>query len=184
MSYGVFMVDPPWPKKKGGKRAVRPAQGRELDYATMNVDDIFNLLDFEVLAEAQEQHVVYLWTVDEFLHVAENEMTRRGYRMHARLVWDKQNGVAPAFSLRYCHEYLLWFYKPKFLPVAEASRGKLGSVLTEKSRQHSRKPNKAYEIVEAWYPSERKMDVFSREKRAGWAQFGDQKEHFNPRGAQ
>ncbi len=174
----VFMVDPPWPKKKGGLRRARPRQGRSLDYETLSVPDIFSMLDFDVFRLANETHTVFLWSVDEFLHAGEARMLERGYRMHARMVWDKENGVAPAFSVRYAHEYLTWFYRPKFTPVSIESRGKLTTVLREPARQHSRKPEVAYEAVERWFPESVKMDVFSRQPRIGWLQFGNQTDHF------
>jgi N6-adenosine-specific RNA methylase IME4 len=177
-AFDVFMIDPPWPKKKGGLRALRPHQGRELDYPTMPVPAIFNLLDESVFPLASPQHTVFLWCVDEFLFPAEAEMERRGYRRHARLIWNKENGVAPAFSVRFSHEYLIWFYRPKFTPVAIHERGKHMTVFSEKSRQHSRKPDAAYRMVDAIFPAARKLDVFSRESREGWETWGDQTDYF------
>jgi N6-adenosine-specific RNA methylase IME4 len=175
MTYDVLMIDPPWPKKKGGLRKVTPNQTRELDYATMPIADIFVLMDAEILPMASSQHCVFLWAVDQFLAAAENRMKERGYRRHARMIWDKGNGVAPCFTVRYTHEYLLWYYKPKLTPVARGIRGKLGTVFQEGNRQHSRKPDRAYEIVSLLYPDATKLDVFSREYREGWDCWGNQR---------
>jgi N6-adenosine-specific RNA methylase IME4 len=175
----IFVIDPPWPKKKGGLRKVAPNQDRNMDYSTMPVQDIFHLLDTRIFVRAKQVHTVFLWGVDQFLHKGEEEMINRGYRMHARLVWDKCNGVAPGFSVRYSHEYLTWFYKPTFQPVSTESRGKLCTVFREPGREHSRKPDCVYKAIQYWYPYTTKMDVFSREKRDGWKQFGDQIDHFS-----
>ena len=177
--WDVAMIDPPWPKRKGGKRAVRPNQGRALDYPTMSVEEIFALLDTEVFCHGADTHTVFLWGVDEYLHAGEAQMEQRGYRRHARLIWDKCNGVAPAFSVRYAHEYLAWYYKPNFMPVSVESRGKLTTVIREAAREHSRKPESAYAAIAAWYPSARKADIFSREPREGWMQYGNQTQHFS-----
>ena len=174
----VFMVDPPWPKKKGGKRLVRPLQGCNLGYQTMNVPEIFELLDTEIFT-VKENHAVFLWGVDEFLYEGEQAMFARGYKRHCRFIWDKLNGVAPAFTVRYSHEYLTWFYKPKLEPIAKEQRGKWRTVFTEASRQHSRKPEIAYQLIEALYPNAVKHDIFSREIRHSWVQFGDQLNHFH-----
>lgn len=173
-----FMIDPPWSQKKGGLRKARPNQDRSLEYTTLTVDDIFALLDTQVFTLAAPTHNVFLWGIDKFLHEGEQRMIERGYKRHARLVWDKENGVAPAFTIRYTHEYLSWFYKPTLQKVAPDQRGKLSTVLRERSRSHSRKPNAAYTLVETLYPDQPRMDVFSREARAGWSQFGDQPTHF------
>ena len=38
-------------------------------------------------------------------------MKELGYELHARIIWDKMNGIAPAFTVRFSCKYLLWFYK-------------------------------------------------------------------------
>ena len=177
--YDLFLVDPPWPKKKGGLRAARPNQGRELDYTTMTVPEIFILLDKDLFQCAAAQHSVFLWAVDEFLFDAEWEMRQRGYKRHARLIWDKENGVAPAFSIRYSHEYLLWFYKPKFSQVSAETQGKFTTVLRERARQHSRKPEIAFTMLEQMFPNAIKMDAFSRQTRPGWDSYGNQVTYFD-----
>ncbi|MGM0408894.1 MAG: MT-A70 family methyltransferase, partial [Bacteroidota bacterium] len=169
----------PWNKRKGGVRKVRSFQGRNLDYQTMETDTIFKLLDDQIFTLANEQHLVFMWTIDQFLLDCEYQMEKRGYKRHARLIWNKLNGVAPAFSIRYAHEYLIWYYKPKFLKIANDFRGKYLTVFEEKAREHSRKPDIAYDIINNFYPNYRKIDVFSREKRIGYDQFGDQIDLFN-----
>ena len=51
------------------------------------------------------------------------------------------------------------------------------SVLHAPMRQHSRKPDEFYEMVESLCVG-RKLDYFSREPRDGWAQFGNEPEKF------
>jgi len=177
--YSVLVIDPPWDKKKGGKRKTRPNQAKELDYETMPTKDIFSLLDSEVFSMANENHTVFMWTIETFLIECDEEMKKRGYKRHVRLIWDKTNGVAPAFTIRYSHEYLVWYYKPKMLKIAVEQRGKFTSVITEKAREHSRKPDKSYDMINKLYPNEKKIDIFSREKRKGFDQWGNQTDHFN-----
>lgn len=172
------MLDPPWPKRKGNVRKVRPNQGRALDYPTMPVPDIFALLDASIFPLAAPAHVVFLWTIDEFLTEADTYMEQRRYRRHARIVWDKGNGPAPAFTLRYSHEYMVWYYRSPMPKIASDKRGVYRSVLQAPGRQHSRKPDEAYVMVEALYPNTKRIDVFSREKRAGWDQWGNQTDYF------
>jgi N6-adenosine-specific RNA methylase IME4 len=169
--YDLLVIDPPYQKSKGGLRKVRPQQTRQFNYETMSLDDIFKLLDEKFLTDEQ---IVFMWTIDSYIFEVEQEMKKRGYKLHARMIWDKTNGVAPAFTIRYSHEYLLWFYKGKFKPVDIEARGKHKTVFVEPSRQHSRKPDAAYNIINSLYPDLSKIDVFSREKRAGYEQFGDQ----------
>ena len=176
--YDVFVIDPPWPKKKGGIRKSRPNQGRALDYETIPVKDIFKIIDDLLYKNAAENHCVFMWTIEQFLSECDTEMERRGYKRHCRMIWDKMNGVAPAFTVRYSHEYLIWYYKPKMCKIEKTIQGKFMTVFREKVRQHSRKPDFAYNMINELYPYSNKIDVFSREKRDGWDQFGDQINYF------
>jgi N6-adenosine-specific RNA methylase IME4 len=176
--YSILCIDPPWPKNKGGKRAVRPNQGASLDYDTMPILDIFQLLNNLIFEMATPQHTIFLWCIDEFLPICETQMLGRDYKLHARMIWDKTNGIAPAFSIRYTHEYVLWYYKPKFMQVAETFKGKYTTVFQEKAREHSRKPDYFYNMINNCFPAESKIDIFSREKRIGWNQWGNQTDHF------
>lgn len=178
--FSVIMIDPPWPQRKGNVRKVRPNQARELDYRTMPVNLIFQLLDRDIFSVAETQHTIFIWAVDKFLRQCEQEMDLRGYKLHARIIWDKGNGVAPAFTVRFSHEYLLWYYIPgSFMPIAKEVRGKYTTVIHEKSREHSRKPVAAYEMISAFYPETEKLDVFSRESYKGWHQYGDEIDKFD-----
>lgn len=176
--YSILIIDPPWPQKKGGLRKIRPIQNMQLDYSTLSIENIFNLLDSKVFSMVDTPCCVFIWTIDKFLLQCEYEMKCRQYKRHARLIWNKLNGVAPAFTVRYCHEYLLWFYKPYLLPINKRVRGKFSTIIEEKSRQHSRKPDRAYNIIHQMYPAYYKIDIFSREKRKHFDQWGDQINYF------
>lgn len=178
MTYDIFVIDPPWPRGKGGKRKSRPNQTKKLDYEMMSIEEIYNLLDKDILVNASENHIIFLWGIDKLLTRGEKPMLDRGYKIHARFIWDKKNGMAPAFTVRYTHEYLTWFYKGKLLKINDKYQGKYPTVFQEKSRQHSRKPNYPYEMIDKLYPDKNKIDVFSREKRKNFDQYGDQINHF------
>lgn len=178
-TYDVLVIDPPWQLRRGGKKRERTrTSGGPLPYDTLSVDAVFLLLDSEVLPMASASHCVFLWIVEKYLHEAEAAMRQRGYRCHSRIVWRKKSGIPAAFTLRFSHEYLVWFYRPTLPPIALEARGKLSSVWDGPVREHSRKPDEAYANIARLYPTARKIDVFSREKRDGWDQWGDQIAHF------
>jgi N6-adenosine-specific RNA methylase IME4 len=175
--YEIIYTDPPWPQKKGNVRKARPNQGRALDYKTMCLDDIRDYHSDFLLANAADSHNVFMWAIDKYLHDAEKMMADLGYTLHARIVWDKENGVAPAFTLRFAHEYLLWFYpKGKMLKPAENMRGKYTTVIRERAAMHSKKPQAAYEMFERMFPAASKAELFARKLRSGWDSFGDELE--------
>ena len=170
--YSIIYADPPWQKKKGGLRKSRPNQARDLDYKTLSNDEIKNIIS---KIQVEEKHNFFVWTIDEFLFDCENMMKELGYSLHARLIWDKENGIAPAFTIRYSHEYLLWFYKKGNMlkPISEI-RGKFTTVFREKSTKHSKKPVIAYEIIEKMFPNTQKIELFARNIRENWDSFGNE----------
>jgi N6-adenosine-specific RNA methylase IME4 len=179
MGYNVIMVDPPWKQMKGSQRKVRPNQERSLNYETMMTKEIFSLLDEQIFSNAANDHCVFMWVIEKFLVECEEFMRLRGYKRHCRFIWNKCNGIAPAFTVRFCHEYLIWYYKDRMPPIAKSVRGKYSTVITESSREHSRKPEQAYQIIEQFYPDALKIDVFSRQIRDQWLQFGDETGFYN-----
>jgi N6-adenosine-specific RNA methylase IME4 len=91
------------------------------------------------------------------------------------MIWDKQNGIAPAFTVRYSHEYLLWFYpKGNMLKPCDKQQGKFMTVFQEKATVHSRKPQFAYEMIEAMFPEANKIELFARNTRSGWDSMGNE----------
>mgnify|MGYP000349692383 CR=1 FL=1 len=173
MKYDLILSDPPWNILKGGIRAVRPRQSRLLDYPVLSIGEIRDIhRSFQSYAE--ENHLFFMWTIDKYLHESEQMMRGLGYKLHARMIWNKLNGVAPAFTLRYSHEYLLYMYYGKFTPVAVSERGRYTTVFEEKSGRHSRKPEISYAIMERLYPEARKLELFARYTRPGWDCWGNE----------
>lgn len=171
--YDLVYSDPPWIQQKGGLRKARPNQRRELDYPTCSMDEIKQIHQ-TALALCNDVHSVFMWTIDKYLFETEQMMDELGYSLHARLIWNKTNGVAPAFTVRFAHEYLLWFYrKGQMLKPCEDQRGKYITVLTEPATRHSKKPVCAYEMIEAMFPDAKKIELFARNERAGWDSWGN-----------
>lgn len=182
MTYSVMMIDPPWPTRRCGDRKARHSHtGQPLPYKLMHLEDIVHTLSWAIFPLLTEDSpVIFFWSTEPFLRVAEDMMDQRGFTRHARLIWNKGNGFPAAYTIRVTHEYLLWYYKSPLRPVAPDVRGKFGSVFSGKWRQHSRKPDEAYALVDALYPDcTPKLDVFSRERRFGWDQWGDECSKFN-----
>lgn len=172
--YEIIYSDPPWEQTKGNKRKCRPNQGKALDYPTMTVDQCIKA-QIPFFEHAAEKHNVFMWAIDRFLFQVEHEMEKLGYKLHARIIWDKENGVAPAFTVRFSHEYLLWFYKPrKMLMPQKETRGKYTTVMREPSTYHSHKPLCAYEMLENMFPSAKKIELFARNRRDGWDCWGNE----------
>lgn len=174
--YNIIYSDPPWQQGRGGKKAARPnSTGMPVPYTTMTIPEILTVHDTVTKNLTDINHNVFIWAIDKYLNEAEEIMHLLGYKLHARIIWDKINGPAPAYTLRFSHEYLLWFFKQGniLMPTKEA-RGAFSTILREPSRRHSQKPECAYEMIETMFPTSRKLELFAREERAGWDCWGNE----------
>ena len=172
--YDLILADPPWQQMKGGKKAVRPnSSGENLPYPTLTLKQIQYILK-QADSLTAENSILFLWTIDKYLFEAEQLAKNLGYKLHARMIWNKVTGIPAAFTIRFGHEYLLYMYKGKFTPVEKSERGKLHSVFTEKVKIHSQKPDISYEIIERLYPNLRKLELFAHREMDGFDCWGNE----------
>jgi len=171
--YSCLVVDPPWQMQKI-ERDVRPNQV-EFDYPTMSEEELkaFPLPDFS----AGDCHL-YLWTTQKHLPLALRLAEHWGFTYQCLMTWIKNVGFTP-FSWMYSTEHVL-FCRKGSLPLLELGKrldfeGDIG--IKAKVREHSRKPDEFYQLVREVSPGPR-LDVFSREKRDGFEQYGNEVEKF------
>ena len=117
---------------------------------------------------------MFLWTIDKYLFEAQQIAESLGYKLHARMIWNKVTGIPAAFTIRYGHEYLLYMYRGKLIPVDSSERGRIHSVFTEKVQRHSQKPEISYEIINRLYPNLRKLELYARQERDGYDCWGNE----------
>lgn len=172
-NYDLILADPPWKQTRGGFIQHSPnSSGRSVDYKTLDFATIKEHLSKVVVEDKQQ--ILFLWAIDKYLFEAENIAKELGFKLHARMIWNKVRGIPTAFTIRYGHEYLLYMYKGKLIPVAKEERGKIHSVFTEIAKKHSKKPEIAYQIMERLYPNTRKIELYARNERVGWDCWGDE----------
>lgn len=173
--YDLIVADPPWKQAKGGKKSVRPiSSGTELDYPVCSLEEIKEHLAQATSLTSGENSILFLWTIDKYLFEAQKIAEELGYKLHARMIWDKITGIPAAFTVRYGHEYLLYMYKGKLTPVATEERGKIHTVFREQVKRHSQKPEISFEIINRLYPSARKLELYARAERDGYDCWGNE----------
>jgi N6-adenosine-specific RNA methylase IME4 len=167
--YKTIVIDPPWNQGKTGLRSVRPNQDRNLPYKIMTLEEI---KDFNINKFAQEECLIFLWTTDKYIEEAHKILREWSFKKHCIFVWNKNTGVCP-FSVQFRNEYCIMGYRGKL------KLNKIGvpTSFFAKVREHSRKPDEFYEIVKQIADSPR-IDIFSREKREGFDQWGDEIDRF------
>lgn len=172
--YKTIVVDPPWPIEKI-ERYERPLQEKQLDYPTLSIEEIERIPIRDLFDEGAGCHI-YLWTTERFLKSGEaGEVLKSwGVKFRNHLIWHKNVGFTPfGIGFQINHEFILFGTVGK-LDLLE--RG-CQTVFTGKVREHSRKPDEFYELVKKVSPAPR-IDVFSREKREGFDQYGNETNKF------
>ena len=172
--YELIVADPPWKQSKGGKKSVREnSSGKPLDYPTCSIEEIERHLK-AADSLTSDNAILFLWTIDKYLFEAEEMAKRLGYKLHARMIWNKVTGIPAAFTVRFGHEYLLYMYKGKLVPVATEERGKIHTVFSEQVKRHSQKPNISFDIINRLYPSLSKLELYARNEREGYDCWGNE----------
>lgn len=165
--YRTIVVDPPWPMKKiERKAAIR--QG-DVEYATMSVDAIA-----EMPVPAHTASHCYLWTTQRFLPDAFTILEGWGFDYLVTMVWHKAGGFQPFDLPQYNCEFIL-LGRRGGLPFLDTKDFKC--CFQAKRREHSRKPDVFYELVNRVSPAPR-LDMFAREQRDGFEVWGNQTDQF------
>lgn len=168
--YQTLVIDPPWPMQKI-LRDVAPNQD-VFDYPTMTIDAISEL---PVAEKTTDDAHVFLWTTQKFLPHAFGIFHDWQLRYIFTMVWHKAGGFQPFGLPQYNCEFVLY-----------GRRGSLAFLDTKafpccfegKRREHSRKPDEFYDIIRRVTP-ELRLDMFSREKREGFEQHGNETDKFS-----
>lgn len=170
--FGTVLADPPWRfANRTGKMA--PEHKRLLRYSTMTLQDIMEL---PVAQLALPQSHLYLWVPNALILEGLEVMKRWGFEYKTNLVWYKirkdngPDGRGVGFYFRNVTEVVL-FGTRGHLRTLKPGRTQVNIIPTRK-REHSRKPDELYPIIEACSP-EPYLELFARHHRPGWTQWGD-----------
>ncbi len=168
-----MLADPPWRfSNRTGK--VAPEHRRLDRYSTMSLDSI-QALDVESVL-APNAHL-YLWVPNALLPDGLAVMQAWGFRYVSNIVWAKRrkdggpDGRGVGFYFRNVTELLLFGVHGSMRTLAPG-RSQVNMIETRK-REHSRKPDEQYELIEACSPGAY-LELFARYPRAGWTSWGDE----------
>lgn len=168
-THRTIVCDPPWPMEKL-LREVRPNQV-DFDYPTMTIDEIKALKD--ALPAADDCHL-FLWTTQKFLPAALEVVAAWGFRYVLTMVWHKPGGFQPVGLPQYNCEFALYARKgaPEFIDTRD-----FFCCFEAPRREHSRKPDEFYDVIRRVTEGPR-IDMFSREPRDGFGQWGNETGRF------
>ncbi|MBI1868003.1 MAG: S-adenosylmethionine-binding protein [Methylocystis sp.] len=172
--FATVLADPPWRfANRTGKMA--PEHRRLSRYGTMDIEAIRALPVAEVVTETAH---LYLWVPNALLPWGLEVMSAWGFTYKSNLIWHKvrkdggSDGRGVGFYFRNVTEMILFGVKGKNARTLAAGRRQVNLLATRK-REHSRKPDEQYELIEAC-SSGPYLELFARGKRQGWVSWGNE----------
>jgi N6-adenosine-specific RNA methylase IME4 len=158
--FRTIVIDPPW---KYESRVEDVSHRGRNPYPDMTVDEICAL---PVAKSAHDDCVLWLWTTNAFMRDAFRCLDAWGFREKTILTWDKVD-IGLGDWLRNVTEHCILAVRGR--PVVQLSAQ--STLIREKRREHSRKPETFYALVESLCPGS-KLEMFARAGRPGWASWG------------
>lgn len=178
--YGVIYADPPWSFKtySSPEEGTVPHRTEVAPYKSMTAEE---LLALQVEELAAKDCVLHMWTISSHLDQALWLGKAWGFTFKSLgMVWVKtQKGdpEKPKMGMgkwfRQEAEVCLLFTRGK---PSRLSAGVRQTIL-EPAREHSRKPDVGYDLVEALSAGPY-LEMFSRSDRKGWDAMGNEKGKF------
>jgi N6-adenosine-specific RNA methylase IME4 len=171
--FATVLADPPWQfVNRTGKMA--PEHRRLARYATLALPEIIDLPVPLLLAPTAH---LYLWVPNALLAEGLQVMTRWGFTYKTNLVWYKvrqdggpdRRGVG--FYFRNVTELVLFGTRGRSARTLPPGR-RMPNLLLSRKREHSRKPDQLYDVIEACSPGPW-LELFARYPRESWTQWGE-----------
>jgi N6-adenosine-specific RNA methylase IME4 len=134
----------------------------------MSLEDICAL---PVLNLASPDAVLFMWTTAPHLRESFDVLVAWGFEYKTCVVWVKDK-IGLGYFVRNQHELLLVATRGDMPSPSPANRPP--SVIIAPRREHSRKPDEAYDFIERMYPELPKIELFARNARDGWRVWGNQ----------
>lgn len=172
--FSTIMADPPWQfVNRTGK--VAPEHKRLSRYGTMALPEI---MDLPVAKAAAATSHLYLWVPNALLPEGLEVMKAWGFQYKSNLVWHKirkdggSDGRGVGFYFRNVTELILFGVRGKNARTLDPGRSQV-NYLSSRKREHSRKPDEQYPLIEACSPGPY-LEMFGRGVRKGWTTWGNQ----------
>lgn len=178
--FSTVLADPPWRfQNKTGKMA--PEHRRLSRYSTLSFEEIYSLPIGMITHETAH---LYLWVPNALLAQGLETMKRWGFEYKTNLIWYKvrkdggpdRRGVG--FYFRNVTEVVLFGIRGKNARTLAQGR-RQENIIVSRKREHSRKPDEQYKIIESCSPGPY-LELFARGQRQGWCAWGDQSEEYEP----
>jgi N6-adenosine-specific RNA methylase IME4 len=167
--FDLIMADPPW--SFDNFSAAGEAKNAKAQYDCTPLEWIKGL---PVEGIAARDCVLWLWATNPMLPDAFAVLSDWGFTFKTAGHWVKRTTHG---KLAFGTGYILRCAGEPFLVGtrgAPKTTRSVRSVIEGPVREHSRKPDEAFAAAEALMPDAKRLELFSRQERAGWATWGNE----------
>jgi N6-adenosine-specific RNA methylase IME4 len=172
--FATILADPPWQfANRTGK--IAPEHRRLSRYSTLSLKEIAALPVSQIVAPTAH---LYLWCPNALLPEGLSVMRAWGFNYKSNLVWHKvrndggSDGRGVGFYFRNVTELVLFGVRGRSARTLAPGRRQV-NLFAGRKREHSRKPDEQYAIIEACSRGPY-LELFARGVRMNWDCWGNQ----------
>lgn len=139
--------------------------------------ELQEIMDMPIGKLAAARSHLYLWVPNALLKEGLQVMKAWGFTYKSNVVWFKirkdggPDGRGVGFYFRNVTELILFGVRGS-MRTLKPGRTQVNMLATRK-REHSRKPDEIYDVIEACSPGPY-LELFARFRREGWSQWGNE----------
>ncbi len=168
--YEIIYADPPWDYKGQLQHAgvgSGDSGGAIRHYPTVKLGDLKRL---DVSRIASPDCLLFMWATNPHLDQAIDLGKAWGFRWATvGFVWDKVRVNPGFYTMSQCELCLV--FKRGRIPQPRGARN-VRQFVSERRREHSRKPEEVRKRIDLMFPSLRKIELFARSRVSGWDGWG------------
>ena len=166
--YDIIYMDPPW---RYNSKQMSGGSKIEDHYPTMSMQE---LKDLPVNELTNKDSLIYMWVTNPFVSEGIDLAREWGFQFRTiAFIWDKQSYTPGFYTGASCEVCLVFKKKGGKIPQPRGSR-KEWQFISEKKREHSRKPDEVRTRIEAMHPEQSKLEMFARTAPEGWDVWGNE----------
>jgi N6-adenosine-specific RNA methylase IME4 len=172
--FSTVLADPPW-RFQNSTGKVAPEHRRLSRYGTLTLEQIKALPVQDIVSPTAH---LYLWVPNALLPDGLAVMAAWGFTYKSNIVWHKirkdggSDGRGVGFYFRNVTELVLFGVRGKNARTLAPGRRQV-NFLASRKREHSRKPDELYSIIEECSPAPH-LELFARGVRGKWQAWGNQ----------
>lgn len=175
--FNVILADPPWNFKNYSEKG--EGKNPNQHYKCISIEEICSI---PVSVLASNNCALLMWSTWPFMPRWNEVLKAWGFE-YSSLAWEwiKYNPVTDKYAFGPGYGT-----RKNLEPCLLATKGspKIGShsirdFIRSPRREHSRKPEEQYELIERLFPAGPYIEIFARNEREGWTAWGNETEKFS-----